>query len=385
MSDPRSRKSEDQFLSIGAKLYRVYWLVILVLCLIAGIGVISLYSVANGSLSPWGETQIVRFLFGLGLVLLIAVMPRGFWLAVAYPAYFVALAGLAITLFIGTEAGGAKRWVSLGGLTFQPSEFMKVALILALARYYQWLPERLVSHPLSLIVPALMIGCPLALTVFQPDLGTAVLFAFVGLTLVFLAGVHIFYFIGGAAGFFALLPILWDQLHDYQRKRIETYLNPDSDPLGAGYHIAQSKIALGSGGVSGKGFMQGTQGQLNFLPEKHTDFIFTNFAEEWGFIGAVVLLGLFVLLIFLLLVMALRCVSKFAQLIIAGSAIMIFVYVFINIAMVTGLMPVVGVPLPLVSYGGTSMLTVMFAIGLAMCAYVHRSYLFLQGELRAFW
>lgn len=385
MSDFRDNYAGDQLISIGAKLSRIYWPVMLVLCMIACVGVISLYSVANGSLTPWGDTQIARFLFGLALVLLIAVVPREFWLSTAYAIYIVALGMLAITLVWGAEAGGARRWISLGHTTFQPAELMKVALILALARYYQWLPERWISHPFSIIAPALMIGCPMGLTLLQPDLGTAVFFAFVGVAIMFLAGVHILYFIIGAGGLIALLPVLLDQLHDYQRKRIETFLNPGTDPLGNGYHIAQSKIALGSGGLSGKGFMQGTQGKLDFLPEKHTDFIFTNFAEEWGFIGAIVLLGLFALLIFLLIAMSLRCANKFARLTISGAAVMMFVYVFINIAMVTGMIPVVGVPLPLISYGGTSMLAVMFAIGLAMCAYVHRSSPLLHRKLGIFW
>ncbi len=372
-------------LSVGEKLARVHWPVILVVCLIAGIGVMSLYSVADGSFSPWGDKQIIRFLLGLGLVLVIAVVPRSFWLASAYSFYLVALIAIGLVLVMGAEAGGARRWIDIGGVSVQPSELMKVTLILALARYYQWLPQRWVSHPVGLIAPALMIALPMGLTLLQPDLGTAVLFAIVGLSLMFLAGVHWGYFVVGAGGAIALVPLLWEQLHDYQRRRIEVFLNPQTDPLGSGYHIAQSKIALGSGGVSGKGFMQGTQGKLDFLPEKHTDFIFTNFGEEWGFIGAVALMGLFAVLVGLLLIMSLRCASQFARLTIAGTAVMIFVYVFINIAMVTGLIPVVGVPLPLVSYGGTSMLTVMVAIGLAMCAYVHRGRWFRRGELGVFW
>jgi rod shape determining protein RodA len=375
----------NRSLSVGQKLARIHWPVILVLCLIAATGVMSLYSVADGSLSPWGDRQIVRFLLGLALVLVIAVIPRGFWLAAANPIYVCALAAIALVLVIGSSAGGARRWIEIGGISFQPSEVMKVALILALARYYQWLPQRWVSHPFGMVVPVAMIALPMGLTVLQPDLGTAVLFGIVGMTLMFLAVVHWGYFVAGAGGLVALLPLLWEQLHDYQRRRIEIFLNPQSDPLASGYHITQSKIALGSGGISGKGFMQGTQGKLDFLPEKHTDFIFTNFGEEWGFIGAMVLLGMFVVLITLLLIMSLRCASQFARLTIAGTAMMIFVYVFINVAMVTGLMPVVGVPLPLVSYGGTSMLTVMLAIGLAMCAYVHRGRWFLRGELGPFW
>lgn len=375
----------ERSLTIGEKLLRVHWPVIFVLCLIAAVGVATLYSVADGSLSPWGERHVARFLVGLGLILLIAVVPRALWLALAYPAYAVALIMLALVPFFGTEAGGARRWIAVGGVSFQPSEVMKIALVVALARYFQWLPERMISHPLGVLVPVLMIAAPVALTLLQPDLGTAVLLAVVGGGLMFLAGVNLFYFLAGGVGAGLIVPFLWDQLHDYQRQRIEVFLDPTKDPLGGGYHIAQSKIALGSGGLSGKGFMEGTQGKLNFLPEKHTDFIFTNIAEEWGFIGAMVVVGLFVLLITLLLIMALRCASQFARLTIAGAAMVIFVYVFINIAMVSGLVPVVGVPLPLVSYGGTSMMTVMIGVGLAMCAYVHRGRRFLRRELGAFW
>ena len=213
---------------------------------------------------------------------------------------------------------------------------------------------------------------PAGLTLLQPDLGTAALLGLVGVGVMFLAGVNVLYFIGSGIAAGAMLPYVWANLHAYQRKRIEVFLNPEGDPLGAGYHIAQSKIAIGAGGMTGRGFMQGTQSQLDFLPEKRTDFIFTMFAEEWGFVGGVVLLGLYCLLITMLFLMAMRCRSPFSRLVIAGTGGMIFIYMFINVAMVSGLVPVVGVPLPLVSYGGTSMMTVMIAMGLSMCAYVSR-------------
>lgn len=366
------RAEAPEPLTIGEKLLRVHWPILVVLALIMGVGVASLYSVADGSFTPWAERHLVRFLVGLWLILLIAVLPRELWLRAAYPVYAVCFLMLVAVLFLGREAGGAQRWLTLGPVTFQPSEFMKIALILALARYYQWLPPNRVSHPLNLIAPLLMIAAPAAVTLLQPDLGTAVMLALIGVGLMFLAGVNLLYFLtGGLAGLLAL-PVVWANLHDYQRRRVEVFLNPDTDPLGAGYHIAQSKIALGSGGVAGKGFMQGTQSQLDFLPEKRTDFIFTMFAEEWGFTGAVALLALFGLLLVMMLVMALRCRSPFARLMITGMAFVIFIYVFINVAMVSGLVPVVGVPLPLVSYGGTSMLAIMIGVGIAMCGYVHR-------------
>ncbi len=367
-------------LTVGQKLMRVHWLSLLMMALIVSIGLTSLYSIANGSFSPWAERHVMRFLAGIGFVLLMAVMPREVWLKLAYPSYLVALLLLVVVMLVGTEAGGARRWLSIGGVTFQPSEFMKIGLIVALARYYQWCGPRM-SQPVMLPAPLCLIAAPVGLMLMQPDLGTAVLLVALGIGLMFLAGVNIFYFVGSGALAAAMLPYVWSTLHPYQRQRIEVFLNPEADPLGAGYHIAQSKIALGSGGVTGRGFMQGTQSQLDFLPEKRTDFIFTMFAEEWGFVGSVVLIVLFGLLVLLLLVMALRCASPFARLVIAGTSGMIFIYMFINVAMVSGLVPVVGVPLPLVSYGGTSMMTIMISMGLTMCVYVHRGQGFREGRL----
>jgi len=374
------RLSRGYSLSIGEKLMRVHWLSLILMALIVSVGLASLYSTANGSFSPWAEQHIIRFLAGVGLVLAMAVTPHQFWLRAAYPIYLITLLMVAAVMFVGVEAGGAKRWLKLGTLTFQPSEFMKIGLIIALARYYQWCGAQRVSQPRMLLVPLCLIAMPVALTVLQPDLGTAALLVVLGVGLMFLAGVHILYFLGSGAAAAAMLPIVWANLHPYQRKRIEVFLEPQGDPLGAGYHIAQSKIALGAGGVSGRGYMQGTQSQLNFLPEKRTDFIFTMFAEEWGFVGSVVLIGLFALLVLMLLIMAARCVSPFGRLIIAGTSGMIFIYTFINIAMVSGLVPVVGVPLPLVSYGGTSMMTMMISMGLVMCVYVHRGLSFQRGR-----
>jgi rod shape determining protein RodA len=359
--------------SAGAKLMRIHWPVTALLCLIACIGLSALYSVAGGHLSPWAERQALRFALTLGLAILIALPPLELWLRLAVPAYVTALLLLLLVPFVGTEALGARRWLTVAGTSIQPAELMKVALVLLLARYYQWLGLARVSRPQWVLVPLVLIVVPVALTLRQPDLGTAVLFAVVGLSLMFLAGVNLLYFVGGALGALLVAPVLWGRLHDYQRRRIEIFLDPEKDPLGAGYHITQSKIALGSGGVSGKGFMQGTQSQLNFLPEKHTDFIFTTFAEEWGYGGALGLLGLYVVLFLLVLSMALGCRSQFARLVTAGAGVIVFLYTFINVAMVTGLMPVVGVPLPLVSYGGTSMTTIMIAMGIALCAHVNRA------------
>ena len=359
--------------TIAEKLMRLDWPLLALTAMIAGIGVVSLYSVAGGSFNPWAERHAVRYVACMAMVLVVAMLPLRLWLGLAYPAYFLALGLLALVPIFGSEAMGARRWLAIAGTTIQPSELMKVALGLMLARYYQWLPPERVSQPLWVLLPLLAIAAPVALTLKQPDLGTAVLFAIVGLGLMFLAGVSALYFLAGSGLAIAAVPLVWSRLHDYQRRRIEIFLDPDKDPLGAGYHISQSKIALGSGGASGKGYMQGTQSQLDFLPEKHTDFIFTMFAEEWGFVGAAVLLGLYVALLLMVFRMSLTCSHQFGRIVIASAGLVLFTYCFINVAMVTGLIPVVGVPLPLVSYGGTAMTTMMFGLGLALCAHVNRS------------
>lgn len=357
--------------TIAQKLWRVHWGVLGIATLIAAMGTATLYSVAGGSFEPWAERHALRFAAGLGLVLVMAMVPLRVWLALAYPMFGCALVLLALVAVAGIEQMGARRWLSLGGMTVQPSEIMKVALIGALARYYHTLPPRRISHPVWVALPLAMIVLPVAFTLRQPDLGTATLFAGLGFGMMFLAGVSIAYALVGAAGLGAIAPLVWSSLHGYQRRRIEIFLEPDRDPLGAGYHIMQSKIALGSGGVSGRGFIQGTQSQLDFVPEKHTDFIFTIFAEEWGFVGAATLLVLFAVLVLLLLRMAAACGSTFGRLVIGGLALTLSIYGIINTAMVTGLVPVVGVPLPLFSYGGTAMTTMLVAMGLAMSAHVH--------------
>ena len=363
-------------LAFGQRVAALNWPFLALTTAVAMIGVAALYSVAGGSYQPWAEQHVIRYCIGLAILFTVALVDIRVWLHAAFPVYVIALVLLAAVPFIGVESGGAKRWIGAGGLTFQPAELMKVALVLALARYYQWLPERYLSHPLALILPLAMIAAPLMLVLMQPDLGTALLFAAVGAGMIFLAGVTWVYFVAGATAVALAIPFVWEFLHAYQRKRILTFIDPDQDPLGAGYHILQSKIAFGSGGFAGKGFMQGTQSQLNFLPEKHTDFIFTMFAEEMGFIGSIGLMGLYVLMILFVVFMALRCRSQFARLLAGGISITLFVYVFINMAMVMGLVPVVGVPLPLLSYGGTSIVTLMFGFGLALNAHVHRRTLF---------
>jgi rod shape determining protein RodA len=358
-------------LRVGAKLLRIHWPVILTICILAGIGAATLYSVSGGSFVPWAERHTLRFLVMLAVVVLMATVRLDVWIKLAYPAYALALLALALVPFVGVEALGAKRWIGAGAITFQPSELMKLALVAALARYYVALPREDVRRLRYIIIPLAMIGIPVLLTLQQPDLGSAALFVALGVSLMFLAGVPLRYFALGVILTIAALPAVWSGMHGYQKRRIEVFLNPGMDPLGAGYHIMQSKIALGAGGLTGSGFMRGTQSQLDFIPEKHTDFIASIIGEEWGFLGMMLIIAIYAALILMMMAMARRCENRFAQLAIAGSAMTIFVYVFINLAMVTGLVPVVGIPLPLVSYGGTSMTTLMIGLGVAMSAYVH--------------
>lgn len=375
---------QSRNLGLMDKFWRINWSLVLVVGLLAAFGTAALYSVAGGSFQPWAERHALRFFVVLALALAIALVRVEIWLKAAYPAYALALILLALVPLIGVEALGARRWIGVFGATFQPSELMKLTLVMALARYYQWLAPEHVSWPAFVAIPLVMILAPVALTLSQPDLGSALLFAALGLSLMFLAGVSWAYFATGAAAALAALPFAFSSLHDYQRRRVEVFLDPSQDPLGAGYHITQSKIALGSGGLTGKGYLQGTQSQLDFVPEKHTDFIATMIGEEWGFIGLAILLLLFSLLLALMAAMAWRCRHQFGRLIIAGSAVTFFVYVFINLAMVTGLAPVVGVPLPLISYGGTSLTTLMIGLGLALSSDVHRDELIRQRDVSAF-
>lgn len=348
------------------------WTLILLLTAIASIGVAALYSVAGGSWSPWAMSHGLRYAVALGLLVVIAVVNLRFWMVMAYPIYAVALALLLAVEFFGHEIMGAQRWVIIGGVQLQPSELMKLALILALARYYHGLRVDQASHPLYLIPPLAMIGAPVYLVAEQPDLGTALLLAAAGGTIMFLAGLS--WRIVGAAviGAVAAIPVAWRYiLKPYQQERVLTFLNPGRDPLGEGYHLTQSKIALGSGGVYGKGFLDGTQSHNEFLPEMHTDFIFTIFGEEFGLIGAATLLALYFAVFMIGMSIASSSKSQFGRLLAMGVSSAVIVYVLINTAMVMGLAPVVGVPLPLVSYGGTVMLTIMAGFGLVMCVHVH--------------
>jgi rod shape determining protein RodA len=361
------------------KLMYLNYPIIVLIFAVAGFGFIMLYSVAGGSADPWMSAQIKRFAVGMVLLIGVAMVPIWFWRNLSAVAF-----GVSVVLLIGVElfgavGMGAQRWIDLGFMRLQPSELTKVTLVMILAAYYDWLPTNKTSRPLWVIVPILLILVPTFLVLRQPDLGTALLLLTGGATIMFLAGVHWAYFVTViAAGLGTIVAIFqgrgtsWQLLKDYQYRRIDTFLDPSNDPLGAGYHITQAKIALGSGGWTGRGFMQGTQSRLNFLPEKHTDFIFTTLAEEFGFVGAFALLILYVLIIVFCVASAVSNKDRFASLLTLGIAMTFFLFFAINMAMVTGLAPVVGVPLPLVSYGGSAMLVLLIAFGLVQSAHVHR-------------
>jgi rod shape determining protein RodA len=372
-SQPTLRR--DGNMSIIDKLWHISWSLVLLIALVSSIGFLMLYSAANGSLEPWAIKQIVRFGLGLGVLFIVALIDIRFWMRQAYVIYALALVLLVAVELFGTIGMGAQRWISLGFFQLQPSEVMKISLILALARYFHGATYEEVGRPLFLIPPILMVFVPAGLVLKQPDLGTAILLVLGSATIFFMAGVRIWKFALVTFGSIAMIPLAWHFLRDYQKDRILIFLNPEEDPLGAGYHITQSKIALGSGGLFGKGFMQGTQSHLNYLPEKQTDFIFTMLSEEFGMLGGLGLLGLYTLLLFYGYAIAMRSRSHFGRLVSLGFTSSFFLYVFINTAMVMGLLPVVGVPLPLVSYGGTAMLTLMFGFGLVMGCYVHRDIL----------
>ncbi len=362
-----------------SKLLHFHWPLLLVITAIATLGWLMLYSIAGGDFARWAEPQMNRYILGFVALIIVGVLPIWWWQLMAWPAYVIGMVLLLIVEFFGTVGMGAQRWIDLGFIMLQPSELMKVALIMALASYYTWLEDRRVSHPLWVALPALAIIAPTILVLMQPNLGTSVMMVAVGGAVMFAAGVSYWYYvavIGGAgaavAAIFTSRGTAWQLLHDYQYKRIDTFLDPAADPLGAGYNIIQAKIALGSGGWSGKGFMQGTQSRLNFLPEKHTDFIFTTLGEEFGYLGTFSLLMLYTLVLVFCIWAAATNKDRFSQLLIIGVAVNFFLYIAVNLSMVMGMAPVVGVPLPLLSYGGSATLVVMIAFGLVQSAIVHR-------------
>ena len=351
---------------IPRPLARLPWRLIFLVAGIASFGLVVLYSAAGGSAQPWAVKQAIVFVFFLTVAISMSWMRKSTIKSIAFPFY-----GITIIMLVGVEAlgfvsKGAQRWLELGPVRLQPSEFMKPAIVLTLAQFYDLVPAGEIRRWRAIWPAAVLLGVPAFLILVQPDLGTCIMVLLCGITVMFLAGLPVWLFVAPAALGAVVAPIVYHLMHGYQRKRIDVFLDPESDPLGAGYHIAQSKIAIGSGGIWGKGFLQGSQSHLDYLPEGHTDFVFATMTEEWGLVGGVVLILAFGLVIRWGMKVSANSRTRFAQLTAAGLSATIFFYVAINLMMVMGLAPVVGVPLPLVSFGGSAVMTVMLCLGLLM-------------------
>ena len=367
LSDPSSGDSP----TIIGRLSRLNWVAISSLMALCLIGVIMLYSAAGGSFTPWAHKQLLRLALGVTLMLLCSLVDIRTWMMWSYPLYIVSLLLLVAVELMGYIGMGAQRWINLGLFNLQPSELMRIAIVLVLARYFHNVDVIEARKLKSLVIPLILIIMPVILVLKQPDLGTAVILILNGVALFFVVGVQYWKFAISGASVLAAIPIIWNQMHLYQKKRVFAFINPESDPKNSGYHVIQSKIAIGSGGIFGKGFMQGTQGQLNFLPEKQTDFIFTMIAEEFGMLGGVVLVGLYMIIMTYGYKVAITTRHQFGRLVAFGMTTTVFLYAFINMAMVMGLLPVVGVPLPFVSYGGTALLTLLIGQGLIFSTAIH--------------
>ena len=350
----------------------INWGLVCLIILLASVGFTALYSAAGGNFDPWASKQIIRFSVFLVGMIVIALVDIRFWYKIAYPAYFICLFLLLVVDITGHIGMGAQRWIKIGFIQIQPSELMKIAVVMALARYFHpATPEDMKSLKFLAIGFAFLIA-PFLLVAAQPDLGTSGVIVMAGIAMFFIAGAPLWIFILGGVAAACAAPMGWLLLHDYQKQRVLTFLDPERDPLGAGYHITQSKIALGSGGWEGKGFLKGTQSHLNFLPEKQTDFIFTLWVEEWGFFGGVFLLGLVGIILLYGGWIAMRCRHSFGRLMAFGLMVNFSIFIFINVSMVMGLIPVVGVPFPMLSYGGTAMMTVIIGFGLMMSCNVYK-------------
>jgi rod shape determining protein RodA len=351
---------------IPQPLAKLPWKLIFLVAGIAMIGLMTLYSAAGGSVRPWALKQGVTFLVFLTIAVMMSWIKESTIKSIAFPLYGAVLVMLVMVELLGFVTKGAQRWLDIGFIRLQPSEFMKPAIVLVLARFFELLPAGDIRKWRAIWPAALLIGVPALLILVQPDLGTCVMVVLGGITVMFVAGVPMRLFLGGAAAVAVAAPIAFSMMHDYQRKRVFIFLDPESDPLGAGYHISQSKIAIGSGGIFGKGFLNGSQSHLDYLPEGHTDFAFATMVEEWGLFGGLLVILAFGAVIRWGMTVSLHAQSRFAQLAAAGLSATIFFYVSINLMMVMGLAPVVGIPLPLVSFGGSAVMTVMLCLGLLM-------------------
>ena len=370
---PRPYAAAKRTLSVADKLLEVNWGLVLLIALIACAGIAMLYSVAGGQFHPWALRQMGHFVLGMIVLVMAAMIDIRVWMSLAYPAYAVALLLLVAVEVVGHMGMGAQRWIAIGPVELQPSELMKITLVLALARFLHGKSMEDVSKPLPLAIGLGMIALPAVLVFLQPNLGTTLIIIMDGCALLFLAGLSWWWIGPTLLGIAAAIPLAWQfVLHDYQKARVETFLDPAADALGKGWNITQAKIAIGSGGIAGKGFLEGTQSRLNFLPEKQTDFIWTSFCEEFGFVGALALLILFATVIFYGVQTAMSARSQFGRLVAMGIVLNFFFYIMINGMMVMGLIPVVGIPMPLLSYGGSAMITVMLGFGILMSVHIHR-------------
>ncbi len=358
--------------SVFTKIQSISYSLLGLIAILFLVGLAALYSISDGDFNSWPIKHSQRFILGLIIFFIVILLDLRIIFGYAYVIFFLSIVTLAIIPFFGIESNGATRWISIAGISLQPSEFVKYTLILALAKYFHSINSDS-SFIKTLIIPLIITIVPVFFVITQPDLGTALIILLGGISLLWISGLNYKYFIVGVFSIICSLPVLWKYLKDYQKDRVLTFFNPERDPLGNGYHIMQSKIALGSGGIFGKGYMEGTQSHLNFLPEMQTDFIFTMLGEEFGFIGTLLLLLVYAALIMISIRLALKSRSLFSKYLSLGICNVFFIYVFVNIGMVTGLLPVVGVPLPFISYGGSSMLAVMFGFGLLMNCYINRN------------
>lgn len=369
----QTRVSNANMMTFSEKLSRFSWGLFVPMCMCLTVSIVVLYSAGGGSWNPFALSQMSKIAVGFIVFFFAAFTNIKTWIKSAYVIYAIALIMIIMVTFVGHTGMGAQRWLNLGFFHIQPSELIKIALVLALARYFAWMNSVELSQIKNYVVPVFMLLVPFGLIVAQPDLGTALSLGMITAGMFYIVGAQKKWFIIGAVLAIFAAPVMWyGGLHDYQRQRIITFVNPDEDARGAGYQINQAKIAFGSGGLVGKGYMKGSQSQQSFLPEKQTDFIFTMLGEEFGFIGAFLMIALYSSIILILFWCAKTCRNRFGQLICFGFMLNFFIYYFINISMVLGLMPTVGVPLPLMSFGGSSLIALMFGFGLAQNAHIHK-------------
>ena len=352
-----------------SKLLKINWLIFLSVIILGFVGIASLYSASGGSWEPWAKNHAIRLIFGCILMLILALIPPKFFLKLSLISFILGITALILVKFIGT--GNVQRWITISGFNFQPSEFMKLALILILGKYFDHISRIKLENLTTYLIPLFLILLPGFLVISQPDLGTGLTIILLGLAILFFIGISIKFVIVCFLLCASSVPFIWNQLYDYQKNRILVFLNPEMDSLGSGYQIIQSKIAIGSGGAFGKGYLLGSQSRLNYLPEKHTDFIFTLISEEFGFLGSISIILVFCFLIISIMKISFKVVPLFSKVVVFGIGFLLFLYLSLNIGMVCGLLPVVGAPLPLISYGGTSLLTVLIGVGIVLSINIH--------------